>query len=181
MLFLARADADAGLPGLEPVDLNAWTGDHLSTWSAHERSADLRFERKGIEPLWTRAHLPLLGQLLDNLLENACKYSEAGTPILVRTWSEAKSVVIAVEDHGCGIKADELLHVFESFFRADSARRTGHSGVGLGLAVARRIAESHRGTITVESEPGQGSNFMVRLPRAQAAVELSQKPVPAPA
>ncbi|MGP0062300.1 MAG: sensor histidine kinase [Isosphaeraceae bacterium] len=166
LLFLARADAEAELPELECLDLAAWASDHLRTWSDHERAADLRFEGGAGEPLWTRVHRPLLGQLLDNLLENACKYSGPGTPIVVRVWRESDAVALAVEDCGFGIPAEELVRVFEPFYRAESARRLGRAGVGLGLAVARRIAATHGGTITVDSEPGRGSRFVVRLPRA---------------
>ena len=95
--------------------------------------------------------------MLDNLLENACKYSEPGTPIIVRAWCEPGAVALAVEDRGCGIPAEDLPRVFEPFYRAESARRLGHAGVGLGLAVARRIAATHGGTITAESEPGRGA------------------------
>jgi signal transduction histidine kinase len=168
LLFLARADAEAGLPDLECLDLAAWASGHLRTWSGNERAADLRFEGRDGETPWSRAHPPLLGQLLDNLLENACKYSGPGTPIVVRAWCEPDAVALAVEDRGFGIPAEDLPRVFEPFYRAESARRLGRAGVGLGLAVARRIAASHGGTITAESEPGQGSRFVVRLPRATA-------------
>ena len=133
--------------------------------------------RRDGEPLWTpeRIFPPLLGQLLDNLLENACKYSEPGTPITVRAWCEPEAVALEVEDCGCGIPAEELSRVFEPFYRAESARRLGCTGVGLGLAVAQRIAVTHGGTITAESEPGRGSRFVVRMPRgsdvAPAAVD----------
>ena len=173
LLFLARAEAEAGLPDLECLDLAAWAADHLRAWSGHERAADLRFEARDGDPLWTQAHPPLLGQLLDNLLENACKYSEPGTPIIVRAWCEPDAVALAVEDRGCGIPAEDLPRVFEPFYRAESARRLGHAGVGLGLAVARRIAATHGGTITAESEPGQGSRFVVRLPHAPASELVS--------
>jgi signal transduction histidine kinase len=125
--------------------------------------------------------------LLDNLLENACKYSGPGTPIVVRTWCEPGAVVLAVEDRGCGSPAEDLPRVFEPFYRAESARRLGRAGVGLGLAVARRIAATHRGTITAESEPGGGSRFVVRLPRAPApdvataVVDRPEQAAPAPA
>jgi signal transduction histidine kinase len=168
LLFLARADADAELPNRECLDLSAWAADHLRARSGPEPTADLRFEPGGGEPLWTKAHAPLLGQLLDNLLENACKYSPPGTSIIVRASCEPAAVALAVEDHGCGIPAEELARVFEPFYRAESARRLGHAGVGLGLAVARRIAATHGGTLTAESEPGRGSRFVVRLPRAEA-------------
>ncbi len=168
LLFLARAEAEAGLPDLECLDLGAWAADHLRAWSGHERAADIRFEGRDSELLWTRAHPPLLGQLVDNLLENACKYSEPGTPVIVRAWCEPAAVALAVEDCGCGIPAEDLPRVFEPFHRAESARRLGHAGVGLGLAVARRIAATHGGTITADSEPGRGSRFVVLLPRAPA-------------
>jgi signal transduction histidine kinase len=187
LLFLARADAEAALPDLECLDMGAWAADHLCTWSSHERAADLRFERRDGDLLWTRAHRPLLGQLLDNLLENACKYSGPGTPIIVRAWCELGAVALAVEDCGCGISAVDLPRIFEPFYRADSARRLGRAGVGLGLAVAWRIASTHGGTITAESAPGRGSRFVVQLPRAPApyvapaAVDHPETVAPAPA
>ena len=168
LLFLARADAEAELPDLERLDLAAWTVDHLRGWSGHERAADLHVEGCNGDAPWTRVHRPLLGQLLDNLLENACKYSAPGTPIIVRAWSEPGAVALSVEDRGCGIPASDLPRVFEPFYRTESARRLGHAGVGLGLAIARRIAATHDGTIIAESEPGRRSRFVVRLPRAPA-------------
>ena len=174
LLFLARADAEAGLPDLEQLDLGVWAAEHLLIWSDHERAADFRFEQSSGEALWIRAHRPLLGQLLDNLLENACKYSSPGTPIVIRVWGEPDAVALAVEDRGCGIPAEELPHVFEPFYRTKAAHRLGPAGVGLGLAVARRIAEAHRGTIIAQSDPGRDSRFVIRLPRSTSpAVSLA--------
>jgi signal transduction histidine kinase len=187
LLFLARAEAEAGLPDLERVDLAAWAADHLQAWSSHERAADLRFEGGDGTPLWTVAHRPLLGQCLDNLLENACKYSGPGTPIIVRAWREPDAVGLEVEDHGCGIADEDLPRVFEPFYRAEQARRLGHAGVGLGLAVARRIAATHGGTITVDNVSGGGCRFVVRLPQAperdvgQAVVDHAEAVAPGPA
>ena len=96
------------------------------------------------------------------------KYSAPGTPITVRARREPAAVALAVEDCGCGIPPEDLPRVFEPFYRAESARRLGRAGVGLGLAIAQRIAETHGGTITVESETGGGSRFIVRMPRAPA-------------
>ncbi len=168
LLFLARAEAEAGLPDLERLDLAAWAADQLRAWNGHERAADLRFEGRGDSPRWTQAHRPLLGQLLDNLIENACKYSGPGTPIIVRAWCEPGAVALAVEDRGCGIPPEDVLRVFEPFYRAESARQLGHAGVGLGLAVARRIAVTHGGTITADNVQGGGCRFVLRLPQAPA-------------
>ena len=99
-------------------------------WSGHERAADLRFEGGDSDPLWTRAHRPLLGQLLDNLIENACKYSEPGTPIIVRAWCEPGAVALAVEDRGCGISPEDLPRIFEPFYRADQPASLATPGSG---------------------------------------------------
>jgi signal transduction histidine kinase len=168
LLFLARAEAEAGLPDLESLDLAAWAAEQLRAWNGHERADDLRFAGSNTDSLWTQAHRPLFGQLLDNLVENACKYSDPGSPITVSVWREAGLVALAVEDRGRGISPEDLPHVFEPFYRSDSARQLGHAGVGLGLAVARRIAMTHGGTITAENVPGGGCRFVVRLAQAPA-------------
>ena len=178
LLFLARADAEAGMPDLEQIDLVAWVADHLQGWSGHERALDLHGPETLAAPVLVRAHPALLGQLLDNLLENACKYSAAGTSVQIDLRIEPGVVLLTVEDHGCGIPAEDLPHVFEPFYRSQQACR-GQAGVGLGLAVVQRIATALGGTIAVESEPARGSCFMLRLPAAehlaapytQAAVE----------
>jgi heavy metal sensor kinase len=161
LLFLARADAEALAPELARMDLRQWLAGHLASWSSHPRFADLRQEPGDGTPLGVRAHAPLLAQALDNLLENACKYSASGSPITVRTWQEAGVVRLAVEDQGCGIDAADLPHVFEPFYRSVGNRRPG---VGLGLAVAARIARALGGQVAAASGPGKGSTFRIELP-----------------
>jgi heavy metal sensor kinase len=173
LLYLARADADARVPDLETLDLSAWLTEHLRRWDTHPRAADLRQERAVDEPLWVRAHAPLLGQLVDNLLDNACKYSEPGTPIRLRVGRESGTVFCMVEDAGCGIDPADLPHVFEPFYRADHARRLGRPGVGLGLAVAARIAATFGGTLDARSEPGRGSCFRLSLPEVIHSAKVS--------
>jgi signal transduction histidine kinase len=164
LLFLARADAEAQLPHLETLDLSAWLPAHLRGWASHTRAADLVTEVPlGAGP-WVRAHAPLLGQLLDNLLENACKYSEPGTPVRVSVRAESGKVIVAVVDQGRGIAAEDLPHVFEPFYRSKLARR--EPGIGLGLAVAWRIAAALGGTLTAQSEAGKGSRLELTLPAA---------------
>ncbi len=173
LLLLARPEAAQPEPMV--IDLRNWVPDHLERWASHARAADLRAEVARDVSLFVRAQPALLAQLLDNLLENACKYSVPGTPIVVRAWREDGTVALGVQDRGCGLDAEDLSRVFEPFFRTELARRDGHSGVGLGLAVARRIAGSSAGTLMVESEPGAGSVFVLRLPAAPVSPHQNEE------
>jgi two-component system, OmpR family, sensor kinase len=166
MLFLARADAETKLNQLETIDLSAWLTDYLQTWAAHARRADLKWDAASDGPYWVRAQAPLLGQLMENLLDNATKYSEPGTAVVIRIWEESEHIDLAVEDEGCGIAPDDLPHIFESFYRSPNSHRLGISGVGLGLAVAKRVAGAFGGRLSAESRPGKGSRFTRELPRA---------------
>jgi heavy metal sensor kinase len=166
LLFLARAEGEAKLPNLESFDLAPWLKEHLQTWSGHPRHGDLRVDGGSAEKaLCVQSHPPLLGQLVDNLLDNACKYSVPGKPINLQLRNEKNDVVLAVEDSGCGIPAEDLPHIFEPFYRSPRARQSRLSGTGLGLAVAKRIAEAFGGNLTVQSTVGQGSRFQFRLPQ----------------
>ncbi len=172
LLFLARADSDAVLPGLELADLGDWLRSHLKQWSAHARASDLVVEVPD-RPLPAQIHAALLGQLVDNLLDNACKYSQAGTPITVRAAFAARAggsakdsenrIVLEVEDRGIGVSAEDHDHLFQPFFRSSEARRLGVDGVGLGLAVVKRIAAAMGGMVRAHSALGQGSTFSVEL------------------
>ena len=166
LLFLARADAEAIQLSLVELDLAAWLDHHLRSWSAHPRQSDLRLEIDADQKFSVRAQPPLMAQLLDNLLDNACKYSSLGSPIYLRLRREEKSAVLTVEDYGCGISAEDLPHLCEPFFRSPCIRQLGKPGIGLGLAVVRRIATAFGGTLSVQSVVGRGSCFCVRLPLA---------------
>ncbi len=126
------------------------------------------------QPLEVCVTTTLFGQLLDNLLENAFKYSPPGSPIVVRAWREAQKAALSVEDHGCGLEAEDVGRVFEPFYRSEHARRVSTDGLGLGLSVARRIASTFGGTLGVSSRPGAGCLFTLRLPVVSqiAAVQI---------
>jgi heavy metal sensor kinase len=164
LLFLARADAEARLDGLAVTDLAEALPALGARWSGHPRAADLRTTVVGDGPFAARAQPLLLGQLLDNLVDNALKYSAAGSPVVVRLRREADAVAIDVEDAGRGITAEDLPHVFEPFFRSAECRRRGLPGVGLGLAMVQRIAAALGGTVAVKSTEGAGSRFTLSLP-----------------
>jgi signal transduction histidine kinase len=104
-------------------------------------------------------------QVLDNLLSNAIKYSPVGGRVRLALRREGDDVMVSVRDEGVGISPEELARLFEPFQRAPSGRKVAH-GLGLGLWVVRRIVEAHRGRISVESQPGEGSTFRIRLPLA---------------
>lgn len=165
LLFLARADAEARHPDLEPVDLALWLDGHLTEmWSGHPRFAELRVEVPPGEPVCVDALPALLGQTVDNLLDNAFKYSDPGSPVAVVIGRQGNAAVIAVEDRGRGIAVEDFDRVFHPFFRASVVKQAGIGGVGLGLAVAARIVVALGGRIGVEARIGGGSRFVVRLP-----------------
>lgn len=105
-----------------------------------------------------------LTQVIDNLLQNAIKYSPHGGTIEVILQRQAETVAIQVRDHGLGIPSSAVPHLFHRFYRADNVRETHISGIGMGLYVAKEIVTLHGGTIDVESVEGVGSTFTVTLP-----------------
>ena len=171
LLFLARADAEALRPDLGAVDLSAWLEDHVRSAPDPERAADLRLEIGPGGPHLVLADETLLRELVDNLLDNAFKYSTPGTPVDVRVWRDGPCVCLAVEDHGIGLAGADLPHIFEPFFRSPHARGLAKGGVGLGLAVALRLARAMGGEIGVDGRAGVGSTFTLRLPAVPEAVE----------
>lgn len=107
-----------------------------------------------------------IGQLLRNLLGNALHYTAAGGKVAVGARREGGMVLISVEDTGSGIPAEEIPRIFDRFYRVDRSRTRASGGTGLGLAVAKQLAESHGGRIWAESTPGKGSTFFFTLPAA---------------
>jgi two-component system, OmpR family, phosphate regulon sensor histidine kinase PhoR len=106
-------------------------------------------------------------EILQNLLDNAVRYTSAGGKIQVKAMTEGTEVVLSVADTGIGIPKAEQDRIFERFYRADAARSRESGGTGLGLSIVKHLVESHGGRIRVESEIGQGSNFIVYLPLNQ--------------
>jgi signal transduction histidine kinase len=110
-----------------------------------------------------------LGQVLDNLVSNAVKFTEPGGSVTVSCERDDARVRLVVADTGVGIPADEQGQLFSSFFRASSATRRAIPGTGLGLVIARAIVEQHGGTIALDSREGEGTHVTVSLPRAAPA------------
>ncbi|MDP9246329.1 MAG: ATP-binding protein [Chloroflexota bacterium] len=106
-------------------------------------------------------------QLVDNLVENGIKYSDDESPVEVNAWRSEGDIRISVRDHGIGIPASDVPHVFERFHRAANVDARRYAGIGLGLYICRGIAQKHGGRIWVESTVGEGSTFHVALPVAE--------------
>jgi signal transduction histidine kinase len=116
----------------------------------------------GLPPI--RLDRDAIEQAILNLLSNAMKYSGQSRDIDLRLCAQNGSVLIQVEDRGIGIPADERERIFERFYRVPTAENRAISGTGLGLALVVHIAQAHGGRVEVESNPGAGSTFSVRLP-----------------
>jgi signal transduction histidine kinase len=108
----------------------------------------------------------LLRRVVDNLLDNARKYSDAGAPIELFARTFADRWVVEVKDHGIGIDQADLPHVFTPFFRSERSRTRSSGGVGLGLTLARRIVQAHGGEIAIASRPGEGTTVSLSVPSA---------------
>ncbi len=108
-----------------------------------------------------------LRRVLDNLLSNALKFTPAGGHVAVRLDRENGGLVLEVADTGIGIPGDKLDRIFERFYQIDGGTNRRFGGVGLGLSLVKEIIQAHGGTISVESQPGEGSTFRVRLPAAK--------------
>jgi signal transduction histidine kinase len=111
-----------------------------------------------------------LTQLFVILLDNAVKYSQEGGAIEIEQKHDDRSTLVSITDHGAGIDKSSLAHVFERFYRANKARHNGTThGYGLGLSIAKHIADMHQGVITISSTLGHGTTVVVRLPAVTTA------------
>ena len=122
------------------------------------------------QPLWLAGDPVRLAQILANLLNNAAKYTDDGGRIRVQAWREGDRAAISVSDNGVGLSPEDLPRMFEMFSRGDRDSGRSQGGLGIGLALSRRLAQMHDGSLDARSDgPGKGSEFIVRLPLAMAA------------
>lgn len=174
LLTLARADAGAAANmEMHAIDLGKCVR------KAKERAVVLSANktlqvtaRTPVEPVWAEADAISIDRLLLILVDNAVKYTPSGGGCEIDLSQSGGLADITVRDTGIGISEQDLPSIFERFVRVDSTRSRETRGAGLGLAIARWITEMHGGTITVESEIGEGSTFRVSLP----ALRESRKP-----
>jgi two-component system sensor histidine kinase BaeS len=117
--------------------------------------------------IWADQHR--LGQVLANLLDNALRHTSSGSRVVIAAGAKDGELTITVTDDGEGIPAEHLPHVFDRFYRADTARTREHGGAGIGLAIAKALVEAHQGRICVDSRgPGTGTTFTITLPIRRA-------------
>ena len=177
LLTLARADDGQEALEFEPLHLNALVDDVVAAMARLAESRGVRLERSTAEPeVLVEADQTRLTQLVVNLVDNGLKYTPAGGTVTLSVDQTPTGTLLRVADTGVGIAPEHLPHLFERFYRVDKARARAEGGAGLGLAISQWVARAHGGDITVESRPGRGTTFTVRLPRQCA----NQTGVPSP-
>ena len=171
--LLFAAEVDAGKLSLERRDVDlaelARECADAARPSADSKGVTLHLEDEAVPAV--RGDYSRLGQLLDNLISNAIKFTPEGGRVDVRLSATPGTAVVEVADTGIGIAAGEQDNLFERFFRTTGATDRAIQGTGLGLSIARAIAELHGGTITFRSEEGAGTTFRVELPLAPESSE----------
>jgi two-component system, OmpR family, sensor kinase len=163
LLLLARFDADLPLQ-LRPVDLASIAAEAVAQARVVNPGRPITLEAP--EPVVACADGERIRQVIDNLIGNAIQHTPPRSPVLVGVCDDSGTAQITVTDRGPGMSAEQAAHVFERFYRADEARNRARGGTGLGLAIAASLTAAHGGAITVETGPGKGALFRVRLPVA---------------
>lgn len=169
LLTLARTDAGWETLDRNPIDLSTLLLEATTQAQklANERGIRLICEPVQ-EPLSVFGDGSSLRRLLLILLDNALKYTHPGGTVGVWAKPASDFILIEVQDSGVGISAEHIPHIFERFYRVDQSRSRDSGGAGLGLSLAKWIVEAHGGAILVESTPGAGSTFTVRLPKGES-------------
>jgi two-component system OmpR family sensor kinase len=169
LLTLAKTDDPRAL-AMEPTDFAALVRDAVSALRPAAASKGLSLTVDAGDSMVVMGEPGLLRQLVTNLTENAIKFTSTGG-VRVSLHREAERARMNVADTGQGIPSDALPYVFERFYRADPARSRAVDGTGLGLAVARNIVRVHDGSISVTSNDGKGTTFLVDLPLLESVHE----------
>ncbi len=165
LLNLARADAGHVLLQTQDFYLNELLAECCRSVQGLANTRGLQLECLPGNDLQFTGDERLLRRLVINLLDNAIRYTPAGGRVTAALEAGETGVRLRVSDTGIGIAPDDAARVFERFYRAGEARSRQDGGFGLGLAIVRWIAESHRGTVECASRPGHGSTFTVTLPK----------------
>jgi signal transduction histidine kinase len=164
ILNLGRIESKELALNFQSKDPNTLLEEVVAKYEYLAQSKNIQISTE-LEPLFSiKMDIDLMRQVFSNLVENALKYSPDGSRILISTEERHGFVVVQVADQGHGIPQNELPHVFTKFYRSKGAKASTIKGSGLGLYLAKYFVELHKGTISVDSSPGQGSTFTVELP-----------------
>ena len=165
-LKMARIDSAEIQKGFESVNLATILVESVDFLQPLAKTRDLSLSLElSSDLLLVRGDKEILREVFSNLIDNGIKYTKQGGEVAVKTRENGECLFVDVADNGIGMSKADIPFVFERFFRVKSEETREIAGTGLGLAIARKIVEAHSGSITVTSEPGEGSIFTVKLPR----------------
>ena len=173
LLFIAQVDAGRLVLDSRPVDLASIVADAVEAARPAADEKPLELELETGSALVVDGDRGRLGQLLDNLVSNAVKFTPAGGRVSVRASASNGHVELSVADTGMGIPDEEQGKLFQRFFRSARASELAIPGTGLGLTIAKAIVDAHGGSIACRSTEGQGTTFSVELPLARALGEAA--------
>lgn len=168
LLSLSRIEADQSREW-DDVDVGAVIAEASDRAASAAEQRRITVERQPGRSLTLRGDPRQLVSALFNLVDNAIKYSDPGSSVLVAARRDGNWIELSVADNGPGIPSRDLERIFERFYRVDRARSRETGGTGLGLAIVRHVATNHGGVVTVDSREGEGSKFTLRLPASPAA------------
>ena len=166
---LALAESGQMQLSLRTCDLSGLIRDAAAAVQPRAQAKEIALTFEESPELTIQADPQRIGQVLRNLLVNAVTHTPNNGEIRVSAGQHNGHVQLSVKDNGTGIPEDDLPYIFERFYRVDKSRSRSTGGVGLGLTIAKRLIEAHDGQIEVLSEAGKGSEFLVTLPRYEAA------------
>lgn len=167
LLLLARQDSEETKTNIEECRLDQITESVLEMTSPLAKSKQITIVRK-LSPATMAGDEGQLRQVVTNLVSNAIEYTDSGGEISIEVATKSDKAVLTIADNGIGISPEDLPFVFDRFFRADSSRSSEKQHTGLGLAICDALVAAHHGKISVTSNPGEGSRFVVQFPAAEA-------------
>ena len=166
LMTLARVDSGAETLNIATTDITVLVAEACRRSEPLAAAKPIELERVIPDgPVPVDADANALQRLVVILIDNAIKYTAPGGRVRVTVESKAEDVIVSVQDTGIGISERDRSFIFDRFYRADKARSREAGGAGLGLSIARWIADAHRGSIQVDSAPGKGSTFQFRMAR----------------
>lgn len=168
LLSLSRFDNQVGELNLELINFTAFVTFILNRFDQMKNSDSEKIysivRDYQISPIWIEIDTDKMTQVLDNILNNAIKYSPDGGKITFSMKTTDSQLIVSISDQGLGIPKADLPKIFDRFYRVDKARSRSQGGTGLGLAIAKEIVKQHKGFIWAKSEYGHGSTFTIVLP-----------------